>query len=107
MQIGDGLCDAETEPVSRRLTASLTAIETVKDLCPLLRGNADARVAYERERPPVGHSGLDPDGAAGGGELDRVVDQVRKGFAHEVLVAANRDEHWGLDNHCYTLRLCA
>ena len=52
MQIGDGLGDAETEPVSRRLAAPLAAIEAVENLCPLLRGDADARVADERKRPP-------------------------------------------------------
>ena len=55
MQLGDGLGDAETEPVSRRLSASLAAIEAVKNLCPFLRGNADARVAHERIGPPLGH----------------------------------------------------
>src|ERR1700722_3199470 len=74
MQIGDRLRDAEAEPVSWRLAAPLAAIEAVKNLCPLLQGDPDARVAHERKRPSFGHSGLNADSAAGGRELDRVVD---------------------------------
>ena len=41
------------------LAAPLAAIKTVKYLCPLLRGDADARVAYERKWLTLGHPGLD------------------------------------------------
>src|ERR1700733_7139011 len=104
VQIGDGLGDAKAEPVSRRLAAPLAAKETVKYLCALLRGDADARVAHKRKRAPFHHPGLDPDRAAGGRELYRVVDQVRKGFAHEVPVATNRDRRCGVYDHRHALR---
>src|ERR1700722_3259581 len=104
MQMGYSLGDTEAEPVSRRLGASFAAIEAVKYPCPVLRGDADARVAHERIGLSLRHPGLDPDLAARGRELDRVVDQVRKGFAHQVLVAANRDGRRGVRNHGYALR---
>src|SRR6476646_5752633 len=99
MEIGDRLRNAETEAVSGRFAALFAAIEPAENLCPLLRGDASARVADESKWPPLGHPGLDADRAAGGRELDRIVDQVREGFAHEVLVAANRDGRWRLHNH--------
>src|SRR5580698_2598340 len=104
MEIGDRLRNAETEPVSGRLAALSAAVEPVENLRPLLRGDADACVADESKWPPFGHPGLDADYAAGRRELDRVVDQVREGFAHEVLVAANRDGGRRVNDHCNALR---
>src|ERR1700678_2612291 len=90
--------------MSRRLGAPSAAIETVKNPRPLLRGDADASVADKRKRPPFGHSGLDSNHAAGRRELDRIVDEIREGFAHEVLVTAKRNGRCGVDNHCHALR---
>src|SRR5271166_1904914 len=83
----------------RRVAAMLAAVEPAENSGALLRRNAATGVADARKRAAVRCPGLNPDGAARRGELDRIVDQIRDRLAHEVLIAANRDGFAGVDVH--------
>ena len=92
--------------MTRRFAAALAAIEPVEYPLALLPGHAGAGVAHPQERAAAGHASLDPHPAARWRELDCVIDQVGHGFAHEILVAANRQGRHGVNDHIHSLRFC-
>src|SRR6185312_4025832 len=80
------------------------AVKALKDLVPLARLDADSTIAHTDDRTVVLARDGYVDGAGRGGELDRVPDQIRYRFTHQIAVAENLHRSLHLQGHLDRLR---
>ena len=87
MEVGDRGGYIQAEAGSGRARAREAATEAIENQQALARGDAVAGVANANHRASRHERGENTNGSALGGEFNRVVDEVRERFPHEVGVS--------------------